>query len=385
MELGPNNNIEQLFKSGFEGYSPDVDPKVWNNIQKSLGNSGNGSGSLIGSLAGKLIIGTAAVTLITVSTILLLNSGTTTNPVNNNAPKITAQNTNTEKLNTNNNNSTTLNTTTTGNENKPVTTDTHSNTPSGTNVNGTNHNTPVNNNPVQPNVTVQNTDNNKPENNTDTHNNGNKTPIAPVKSTTDVQNEPNPENEHTVNVNINKQPVAVIGFTASSSGGTYAPIAITFVNKGKAVSQEWNFGDGSFSSFELSPVHIFEYPGEYTITLNATNDANRTEHDSVKILILSNAFFIPNTFTPNGDGNNDVYKVIKNDNYPYEITNLEIVVYDRTNQKVASFNSTDYGWDGLSIANGKKCLQGTYLVLVRYTSSEDGKSHEQRGSLFLKE
>jgi gliding motility-associated-like protein len=382
MELGPNNNIEQLFRSGFEGFSPEVDPKVWNNVQQTI-NSGNG-GSWLGSLAGKLILGSAAVIAITVTTILLLNNNSPETKTTNPETKTTAQN----NVITPNTTTTTTNPVVTNNNSSkntvaPVTnpnnSQTNSVTKTTTEPNPVNNNNQVNvvpnNNPDPNKIKQEPKPENHPENNNQVVNNHPEPP----------QNNNTAEPEHQ-NVNtLNKQPVAVIKFQPSSTGGTYSPIAISFQNEGKAVSQEWSFGDGSFSSMESSPVHIFEYPGDYTIILVATNEQGRTEKDSVKIRILNNAFFIPNTFTPNGDGNNDVYKVIKNDNYGFEITNLEIVIFDRTNDKVAAFNSTDYGWDGVSISNGKKCPQGTYLVLVRYTSSEDGRSHEQKGSLFLKE
>jgi gliding motility-associated-like protein len=395
MELGPNNNIEQLFKSGFEDFSPEVDPKVWNNIQHSI-SSGNASSSFLGSLAGKLILGSAAVVAITVTTVLLLNNNTPETKTTHPETKTTAQN---NIVTSDHSNTTTPTNTVPSTDNVVKNNDTPI-----TNTNTSGNEQKVNTNEPDPNH-VPNNVNNVPAPKTHvTHNNPDpnkikqepkqepKQPVNPnpmVNNHQEPVNNNNTEPEHNTSAHLNKQPLAKIDFTPSQMGGLYGPIAISFRNMAKAATHEWNFGDHSSgvnnTSNQQNPSHIYEYPGEYTIILSATNEQGRTEKDSVKIRILNNAFFIPNTFTPNGDGNNDVYKVIKNDNYPFEISNLEIVIFDRTNNKVAAFNSTDYGWDGISISNGKKCPQGTYLVLVRYTSSEDGASREQKGSLFLKE
>ena len=326
-----------------------------------------------------MIIGSAAVAIFSVSTLILLGKNEGSNTVKNTATTkspITAQNANTT---TNNNN---IKPTTTTVDPKNNSTVIHQ--PVVNNNPATNHNLPISTNPTE-NKTTTNTDGNKvgPETKTDPVTNSTQhtgTTVTPVNP--DDNNVISPNHETSVVINLAK--IAKIEFTTSGSS-TYAPLTVYFVNKGKAVTEEWSFGDGSFPRFEKNPVYLFEYPGEYTIILTATNEAGRVEKDSIKIKIKSNAFFIPNTFTPNGDGQNDSYKIIKNDNYPYEMTNLEIVIYDRMNGKMAAFNSVDYGWDGRSIKDGRMCPQGTYMVLIKYTSSEDGKSHEERGYLFLKD
>src|ERR1051326_8038168 len=74
MELG-RNNMEKFFKKSFEDFQPDVDPKVWNNIQNSLNGSKSSGTSWLGSLGAKLIIGSAAVALVTVSSLFFFQKG----------------------------------------------------------------------------------------------------------------------------------------------------------------------------------------------------------------------------------------------------------------------------------------------------------------------
>jgi gliding motility-associated-like protein len=85
--------------------------------------------------------------------------------------------------------------------------------------------------------------------------------------------------------------------------------------------------------------------------------------------------YIPNVFTPNGDGNNDVFLV-----YGTGITKLEMTIFDRWGEKL--FNSKDQlqGWDGMY--KGVLSKQDAYTYLVTYTSL-DGKKHEKTGHVTL--
>lgn len=72
---------------------------------------------------------------------------------------------------------------------------------------------------------------------------------------------------------------------------------------------------------------------------------------------------VPNVFTPNGDGINDLF-VIKG------LEKNDIVqVYDRWGISLAEFNGSKAGWDGYTTA-GIKCSNGVYYYIVQKTNSE---------------
>jgi PKD repeat protein len=62
-------------------------------------------------------------------------------------------------------------------------------------------------------------------------------------------------------------------FAAYPTDGT-APLAVTFLDlsRGLPDSRQWDFGDGTTST-EVNPVHTYENPGKYTVTLTVANDA----------------------------------------------------------------------------------------------------------------
>lgn len=68
--------------------------------------------------------------------------------------------------------------------------------------------------------------------------------------------------------------------------------------------------------------------------------------------------YVPNAFTPNGDGRNDEFKV-----YGDPIDELELIVYDRWGEKVFETSQKDDGWDGTF--RGKSLASDVYAYYVR--------------------
>ena len=69
---------------------------------------------------------------------------------------------------------------------------------------------------------------------------------------------------------------------------------------------------------------------------------------------------IPNVFTPNGDGINDVFKVNLSGN---ALQNFRIDIYDRWGLLIFTSESINYKWDGRT-TSGKKVVEGTYFYIV---------------------
>jgi gliding motility-associated-like protein len=69
---------------------------------------------------------------------------------------------------------------------------------------------------------------------------------------------------------------------------------------------------------------------------------------------------VPNAFSPNGDGHNDVFRVIHS---PYQ-AGIRLKVYDRLGAMVFSSSGQNEGWDGTF--RGKPQPAGTYVWLVEY-------------------
>lgn len=81
---------------------------------------------------------------------------------------------------------------------------------------------------------------------------------------------------------------------------------------------------------------------------------------------------IPNAFTPNGDGVNDVFKV--KEGYQ-SIVSFEAAVFNRWGKKLYEWNKLDGGWDGRS--GGSDVPDGAYYLVVKARGA-DGRNYNKK-------
>lgn len=106
-------------------------------------------------------------------------------------------------------------------------------------------------------------------------------------------------------------------------------------------------------------------------------DANGCATDTfIRIVVLTDMkVFIPNVFTPNGDGNNDTWNV-----FAKNIAYFNVKLFNRWGEKVYdSFNET-VGWDGNY--QGKEAYPGVYSYTVNLTFL-DGENRKYKGTVTL--
>lgn len=88
------------------------------------------------------------------------------------------------------------------------------------------------------------------------------------------------------------------------------------------------------------------------------------------------AVFVPTAFSPNGDGQNDLFRVKVHD----DIHDYRLDVFTRWGQTVFSTNSPDGGWDGLF--KGQLLPTATYVWVLLYTDSKQ-QARKQTGTVML--
>jgi gliding motility-associated-like protein len=150
---------------------------------------------------------------------------------------------------------------------------------------------------------------------------------------------------------------------------------------GNIISWNWNFGDGSGSTLQLPPDHLFPLTGVqtlYNVSLVVGNNFGCTDTAVQQIDVLRSCYIaVPSAFTPNGDGVNDYL-------YPlnaYNADNLDFKVFNRYGQLV--FETTDWTkkWDGT--VGGRPEPPGTFVWILKYTDRDTGKNIFQKGTTIL--
>ena len=123
----------------------------------------------------------------------------------------------------------------------------------------------------------------------------------------------------------------------------------------------WSFGDGH-SSYIEEPSHTYHLTeSDYmTVHLTVTNSDGCSDDTIAVVPVEDNfAFYVPNAFTPNTDGNNEVFlpKV-------HDVTNYDFTIYTRTGELIFYTNNPDQGWDGT--VKGAPAPQGVYVWTIHY-------------------
>ena len=148
--------------------------------------------------------------------------------------------------------------------------------------------------------------------------------------------------------------------------------SISFTNlTSGAINYIWNFGDNDSLFTTFNPNHTYSDTGTFVVNLIVSTINNCIDSlNSTVIITPSYRFFIPSSFTPNGDGLNDLFEIR---GAYIQACNLEI--YDRWGKPFYNRSGT-YGvsWDG---ANAP---QGVYVYKIKMKDTQN-KDYEYIGEL----
>ena len=169
---------------------------------------------------------------------------------------------------------------------------------------------------------------------------------------------------------------------------------IEFINYSTGAERYyWFFGDNDSSLFE-NPRHTYRRIGEFEVMLVAESD-HYCRDTAVRTIIIQNefAFYAPTSFTPNGDGVNDCFRICGNgitrNNYMFTIFDRwgAIVFRSDTYDPAASCESCSEGaWDGTDWGNKIKgdavCPPGLYQWFCTF-EDWNGVIHNRQGTVML--
>lgn len=173
------------------------------------------------------------------------------------------------------------------------------------------------------------------------------------------------QNDYPTTIEAYALPVA--GFSASPDYISILKPKVEFSNSSSAdaISWNWYFGDEVVSDLE-NPSHTYADTGNYQVWLTVSNQYGCVDSISDIIRVNPDAIlYIPNAFSPNGNGTNDYFT-------PKGLGILEyrMDIFDRWGYKIFTTNDMNIGWDGTKSGGPAQEDVYVYHIVVKNVLDE---------------
>jgi gliding motility-associated-like protein len=172
------------------------------------------------------------------------------------------------------------------------------------------------------------------------------------------------------------------GFVVENSDLNMANPFVEVINTSSNDVTTWtyDFGDGSIESFE-NGVHEYSDWMNYSILQTVSNIFGCTDTASYSVTVLPSIIVnIPNAFTPDGNGHNDVFFPVL---YGSEVLFFEFDIYDRWGRLMYEAASTEDGWDGTIRETGEMAPCGVYNWKMSIRTVDQPLMKQTMGSVVL--
>jgi large repetitive protein len=156
--------------------------------------------------------------------------------------------------------------------------------------------------------------------------------------------------------------------------GTPAGVNFSWTNSNPAIGLAAS-GTGNIPVFVATNKGSNPITGTITVTPVLNGCAGTAKNYIVTVIPLEKNIFVPNVFTPNGDGKNDVLYAYSN-----YISKLEMHIFNQWGQEVQLITDPKKGWDGKF--KGTPQPVGVYVYTLKAVMT-DGRTIQMKGSITL--
>lgn len=177
-------------------------------------------------------------------------------------------------------------------------------------------------------------------------------------------------NGNTMSINYLKTVTAA--FTSDVTSGD-VPLDVQFTNQSTStgvINYNWVFDNGQTSTVK-DPAVTFNEIKSYNVCLYV-DDGGKGCRDTacamIDVTTTSDITIVPNVFTPNADGINDVLMITATG-----LATVHAEIFNRWGQKEYEWNTLNGGWDGYS-ASGVPAVEGTYYIILYATGADKKKT-----------
>jgi gliding motility-associated-like protein len=134
-------------------------------------------------------------------------------------------------------------------------------------------------------------------------------------------------------------------------------------------------GTGTVPSFTATNMADTAQTAIITTIPFSKGCAGVSQSFKIKVLPLAKDVFVPNIFSPNGDGKNEELFI-----YGNYIVSVEMQIFNQWGQRLATLTDTHHGWDGKY--KGSAQPVGVYLYVLK-AELKDGRKVKMKGSVTL--
>ena len=153
------------------------------------------------------------------------------------------------------------------------------------------------------------------------------------------------------------------------------PYSVDYSWFGDNGTVNWDFGDNNFSTDSIQD-HTYNLPGLYNATIILVDESGCIAYDSILVEVIGREIIFPNIFTPNNDGENDIFTFRGE-----RIKEFNCTIFNRWGQEVYAWNTPVGGWDGRTLA-GVEAPSGEYFYILKAVD-DTGSIIEKKGTVML--
>ncbi len=178
-------------------------------------------------------------------------------------------------------------------------------------------------------------------------------------------------------ITVYPKPAALFAAQPNSASIINPVISITDLSAGTNF-WHWNFGDSDTTFLHNPASYAYTDTGTYVITLITSTLFNCADTAYKTIVIEPDfVFYIPNAFTPDGDGINDTFA-----GKGMFITDYEMMIFDRWGSLIFYSNDKNIGWDGRANHGTETAQRDEYIYSIKITDFNKRK-HSYKGKVAL--
>lgn len=186
----------------------------------------------------------------------------------------------------------------------------------------------------------------------------------------------------TIQVSVFPQPDAY--FEASADTAIAIGTTVSFIDMSTgATCWNWDFGLYSIQDVETQNATVaFSEAGIFEVELTVCNEFGCFDSYSMFVDVDHEfAYYVPNSFSPNGDGTNDVFFV---DGIGIDTANFDLKIFDRWGELIYEMNSPEQVWMGNYHQGGEYYVQdGVYNWVLKLRDEATMLEYEAQGHVLI--